>query len=460
MTRTQVLRTTILAGCVALNATIPAQANLAAAVLPSSRSTEIDNTVTVFSTIINAGSETAVGCSVQNLSGLPFTLDYQTTDPSDNEPTGTINVPVDIPAGESQSFVLSLTPTAIVDSAEVPFSFSCTSGESAGTIGGVNTLLLSASETPVVDVIALAATIGNTGTLSLDSSAGAFSLATINIGASDTVSVEADTGNANLPVVLSLCETNSETGACLETPTASVDVDLPSGASPTFSVFSQAMAEVENNPAINRVFVRFTDSSGVVRGGTSVALVNELITNVPQFSESTLSILSRVLELLLGSFQSPSNDSQSVAASGATPTETTDIDQTLMCNTGVVEVTGVIDNNPTSSSSTLMMDFQDCDGISGMLNVVSTIEIDDNNISITVTQNGNYSTAECEEIVLAGVNSSGSIDLSNLGEDLVSENPFSLNGVISGRCGGQVFSCSLDEIDTQNEAEFVEDCSF
>ena len=98
MTRTQVLRTTILAGCVALNATIPAQANLAAAVLPSSRSTEIDNTVTVFSTIINAGRETAVGCSVQNLSGLPFTLDYQTTDPSDNEPTGTINVPVDIPA--------------------------------------------------------------------------------------------------------------------------------------------------------------------------------------------------------------------------------------------------------------------------------------------------------------------------------------------------------------------------
>lgn len=460
MNRTHTFSTTILVACIALNATIPVQANLAAAVLPSSRSTEIDNTVTVFSTIINAGSETAVGCSIQNLSGLPFTLDYQTTDPSDNQPTGTINVPVDIPAGQSQSFVLSLTPTAIVDSAEVPFSFTCSSGESAGTIGGVNTLLLSASETPVVDVIALAATSGNTGALSLNSSAGAFSLATINIGAPDTVSVGADTGDANLPVVLSVCETNSETGACLETPTASVDVVLPTGGSPTFSVFSQAMAAITNNPAINRVFVRFTDSNGVVRGGTSVALVNELTTTAPQFSASTLSVLNRVLELVFGSFQGPSNNNQSVVASETTPTETTDINQTLMCDIGVVEVTGVTDGDLSSGTSTLMMDFQNCDGVNGMLTVVSTVEIAETNISIAVTQDGAFSTQECEEIILTGVSSSGSINLADLSDEFILDNPFTVTGVISGSCEGQTFSCSLNGIDAQNEAAFLDNCSF
>ena len=270
------------AAAVSASVTLPATAQLAAALLPSSRSAEVDSEITVFSTIINAGTETATGCQIDQLSALPLNVSFQTTDPETNLTTGTPNAPVDILSGESQSFALIITPTAVIDSTHVEFSYTCTSGESAETFSGVNTLLLSASDTPVVDVVALAATAENSGVLTLDDSIGAFALASINLGVTGTVTVTADTGDENLPLELSLCETDPINGSCLATPTKSVVTDIASGESPTFSVFSSAFSvftssigAIDIDPAINRVFVRFTDSDGIVRGGTSVALENE-----------------------------------------------------------------------------------------------------------------------------------------------------------------------------------------
>jgi hypothetical protein len=71
-------------------------------------------------------------------------------------------------------------------------------------------LLLSASNTPVPDIVALAATITNNGIVNVPGTmgTGAFAVATVNVGASGNITASADTGSATLPVNITLCQTN------------------------------------------------------------------------------------------------------------------------------------------------------------------------------------------------------------------------------------------------------------
>jgi hypothetical protein len=102
---------------------------------------------------------------------------------------------------------------------------------------------------------------------------GAFAVATVNLGSNDTITVAANTGTATLPLTSSVCQTNSKTGACLQTPTATVAATCGAGnEEPTFAVFASASVTVPFDPANNRIFVTFTDSTNVVRGETSVAV--------------------------------------------------------------------------------------------------------------------------------------------------------------------------------------------
>src|SRR4051794_33941856 len=80
---------------------------LLAAVLPSSRSTVINQPTTVFATILNTSGHDVDGCTIAT-SQAGVTLSYQPTDPTTNQPIGTANVPVKIAAHRSQSFVLTL----------------------------------------------------------------------------------------------------------------------------------------------------------------------------------------------------------------------------------------------------------------------------------------------------------------------------------------------------------------
>jgi hypothetical protein len=43
-------------------------------------------------------------------------------------------------------------------------------------------------------------------------------------------------------------------------------------ATPTFGVFVTGSSAIANMPGVNRVFVTFTDSTGTLRGETSVAV--------------------------------------------------------------------------------------------------------------------------------------------------------------------------------------------
>lgn len=254
----------------------PASAqSLAAAVLPASRSVQIGQTATAFATIINGGPANASGCGIALDTALPATFTYQTTNPATNQVTGAPNTPVAIDAGKSQSFVFAITPTAAFPPTDVVLRFQCSNAGPAPTFSGLNTLLLSASPSPVPDVIALGATPKQDGISELAGvpvGTGAFAVATANVGAGGEITVSADTAGASLPVAIAVCQTNPSSGQCLAPPATAVTTTIAAQATPTFAIFITANGGVPFAPAGNRVVVRFQDAGGVTRGATSVAV--------------------------------------------------------------------------------------------------------------------------------------------------------------------------------------------
>jgi hypothetical protein len=101
---------------------------------------------------------------------------------------------------------------------------------------------------------------------------GVFAVATVNLGIDATITAAANTGTENVPVTLSICETDPTSGACLAAPALSATTDIPPNATPTFGIFVTGNAAVVNSPGVDRVFMTFTDSGGTLRGETSVAV--------------------------------------------------------------------------------------------------------------------------------------------------------------------------------------------
>jgi hypothetical protein len=253
---------------------LPGTGALVSAVLPLSRSVQIGTPATTFATIINAGAVPALGCSIVPAVNLPGNYVYQTTDPATNALTGSPDAPVPIAAGGSQSFVLAFTPTAAFAPLDVGFAFNCNSIGSAVSVTGLNTLLLSASATPVPDIIVESATPSGDGILDIPgpTESAAFATATFNFGSSAAITVTADTGSTTLPLALTLCQTNPGSGQCLATASPSVTTTINSNATPTFAIFATASGAIAFAPATSRIFVRFKDGGGAIRGSTSVAV--------------------------------------------------------------------------------------------------------------------------------------------------------------------------------------------
>jgi hypothetical protein len=251
-----------------------ASSALVAAVLPSSRSVQVGTPATAFATMINIGQATALGCSPAPPSNVPATFTFQTTNPATNQIIGTPNMPVDIAAGAAQSFVFAFTPTGAFAPTEVMVSFDCANTDPAPSIPGLNTLLLTAASTPVPDIVALAATLMNDGVVRIPGATGTgvFAVATVNVGASGAITAMADTGGVTLPVALTICETNPTTGACIAAPASSVTTQMNANATPTFGIFVMGNDTVPFDPAHHRIFVRFRDADGVIRGATSGAV--------------------------------------------------------------------------------------------------------------------------------------------------------------------------------------------
>ena len=215
-----------------------------------------------------------------------------------NAPTGTSNTPADIPAGQPRTHLVAFTPTAAFGPTDVSFAFAGDNTASVGALVGINTFLLSASPSLTPDIVALAATLNGDGIVHIPGATGTgvFAVATVNVGASGSITVSADTGSPGAPAVahaldevagggavagresaaspvsVSLCQTDPGSGQCIGTPAARVTVQIGKGQPPTFGIFVTGLDVVPFDPAAHRIFVRFEDGGNVTRGSTSVAV--------------------------------------------------------------------------------------------------------------------------------------------------------------------------------------------
>lgn len=248
---------------------------LLAATLPGSRSVSVGTSATGFTTEINNSKGAAYGCRIESSGGLPVAFDYQTTD-AGNQLTGSPNTPATIPPGGAQNFLFAVTPSAAFPPSDVGLTYLCDNGGPAAS-SAANGFELSANMSFEADIIALVATPSGDGIATVPAATGVgfFSVASINLGASDQLTVTADTGDTMLPVVLTLCETNPATAVCLAAPAASVTTQINTNTTPTFAVFVSVSAPVAFDPENNRANVRFRDSDDVDRGSASVAIRTE-----------------------------------------------------------------------------------------------------------------------------------------------------------------------------------------
>ena len=124
-------------------------------------------------------------------------------------------------------------------------------------------------------MFALAATPSRNGIMNIAGTGdtGVFRVATVNVGAAGAITASADTGGVALPITLHICQTDPATGVCSSPPAGSVTTQIAAGATPSFWVFAATSAPIPLNPATSRIFVRFQDGAGAVRGLTSVAVV-------------------------------------------------------------------------------------------------------------------------------------------------------------------------------------------
>jgi YVTN family beta-propeller protein len=255
----------------------PNSSPLAAAVLPGARSVQTGSTAAVFATLLNSGATALDNCAIGLDASAPagLTMSYQTTDPTTNALTGTLDTPVALAAGGAQSFALFFqSGAAFADPGQV-LTFECAGAPPAPIVTGVDTVDLAFSTGPTQDIIALVATAPQPGVATIPFSTGgatAFAVATINVGIAGTLTVSADTGSAQLPVTAALCPTDPATAACLQPPVAAFQQSFAANATPTFSVFLTASGAIPFAPGTSRVFVRFTDANGVSHGSTSVAV--------------------------------------------------------------------------------------------------------------------------------------------------------------------------------------------
>lgn len=276
-----------------------ASTQLSAAVLPNSRSVPFNSAATAFATMSNGSGSALTNCRIELLTVVKGGFSYQTTDPATNALTGTADTPVSIPAGNSQSFVIAFTPVQEFYNSAVPFTaeplefaFVCDEAQAA-VIPGVNTLQMSSGSVQEPDVIAIAATLSGDGFLYLDgvSGRGGIGIAGMNIGAAGSVTLTPRSGLAvsgapegvDVPLALtppalslSICETTNQAGgACVADPAASVNVSFGANEIRTFTIFAVGQGqEIANDPAVNRVFLDFTEN-GELRGGTSVAVTTD-----------------------------------------------------------------------------------------------------------------------------------------------------------------------------------------
>ena len=287
---------------VPLHRTLEVGRQVVASVLPSARSisTSGSTQVTFFATLINplASGSNANYCGVE-LPGAGSSFTYQLS--SGGVPYGTANTEFSITPGGSQELLLSYTPSSSSLSGQaLVFEFYCDDRRSAAYTHGVGVAYLTTSPTssPAPDII-LSTAIGTgqqsqNGDLQLNASTGEgeFPASAQNIGAPGTVVIEAMSPAEFLSLTTVnqayIDEASNLNGATLEVcRTDTCPLSLSSAITASTTSFSggvttlrvrvsNASAAISNDPAINRVFLVFTESgTGRLLGATSRAVCTD-----------------------------------------------------------------------------------------------------------------------------------------------------------------------------------------
>jgi len=270
----------------------PAQAipnrRLRSSVLPTSRFVATGSAATAFMTVINPNQVEGTNCIIEHHGPNRDSFSYQRTDPNTNALVGVADTPVNIPAGGFQTFLISLTPSVDVSGVRFAPYASCDNVPMAAVSPGLNTVDLGADAAGGPDIIALSATIGNTGIVEVpDGRRGVFSVATVNLGGAGDVTVNAQSLDPALPATGQVCQTDA-VGACMATPADSLTLNIGPNETPTFGVFIRTAFAT---PFSARQRFQFrTEVGGVVRGSTSVAVRDEASLMPPAATAHSFSV--------------------------------------------------------------------------------------------------------------------------------------------------------------------------
>jgi PKD repeat protein len=244
------------------NPTVP----MVSAITPTSRNAVVGSPVTVFMSVINAGTTTARGVSIAQASSLPVTVSYQQWNGVSF--IGSPDTPVDIPAGGTANFVLAITPTAAFGSSPLTFTVAGTNTGGGAPIWPVNTLTMRATSTAAPDVIMMSTNYNVQIGVNVQT---AFALATTNVGgaAATGVSLQVVVPSSITGLSYTVDQTNPATGAIIGPATG---LTINPGAQPTFAVFLTPMSAIPVDLVNNRITVELVDGSGNVVGAQSVAV--------------------------------------------------------------------------------------------------------------------------------------------------------------------------------------------
>ncbi len=103
---------------------------------------------------------------------------------------------------------------------------------------------------------------------------GLFPVSSANLGASGVVTIKPD--KRNLPLHLSVCETDPKKGTCLDDFTKNISIDYSNGETASFAIFYHAYKPIKLNYAKSRIFIRYVDkNTGEPVGVTSIVMSTE-----------------------------------------------------------------------------------------------------------------------------------------------------------------------------------------
>jgi hypothetical protein len=238
---------------------------LVSAITPNSRNAQLGTPVTLFMSVINYGTATATGVSITQASGLAATVGYQKWNGTSF--IGSADTPVDMAAGETANFVLTINATSAFDSSSMTFNVSGTN-VAAAPISAVNTLTISANATASADVIMISTTLDVSTPVNTPT---AFAIATMNVGGASAtdVSLVVNVPSGITGLAYQVNQTNPTTGEIIGPATG---LTIAVGAQPTFAVFLNPTVAIANDPTNNRITLRLVDGTGKVIGAQSVAV--------------------------------------------------------------------------------------------------------------------------------------------------------------------------------------------